>query len=237
MREHHAFGLAGGAGSVNDGSELARKDLRSAHAIGGDFRAARRGDQGFVAKAFGGYVVSGVGNDDVFEFREARPACQELLQLGRATNDDNLRARMIENVGHAVGRLVEIDGNGDAAGSGGGKVGGVPFGPIGGEQAYAVARFHTEFNEGHGQARNTTEEFRRRDWVPEVVATEHLCARVGERIDCVEKSRGEGAVGHRSRSLYSNCFGGAIPRGRTTQDFGSTMALVLAGELGCLRWL
>ena len=109
MREHHALGLAGGAGGVDDGGELAGENLRGAHAIRGDFGAARGGDQRFVAKALGGYVGAAVGDDDVIEFGEARAAGEELFQLRRAADDDNFRAGVIEDVGHAVGGFVEID--------------------------------------------------------------------------------------------------------------------------------
>ena len=50
------FGLTGGAGGVDDGGELAGQDLRGAHAIGGDFGAAGRGNQRFVAKTLGGKI-------------------------------------------------------------------------------------------------------------------------------------------------------------------------------------
>ena len=81
-----------------------------------------------------GTVGSSVGDDDVIEFGKARAAGEELLQLRRAADDYNLRAGVIQDVGHAVGRLVEIDRDGDAAGAGDGEIGGVPFRAIGGEQ-------------------------------------------------------------------------------------------------------
>ena len=103
MGEHHALGLAGRAGSVDDGGELAGEDLRGAHAVGGDLCASRGGDQRFVAKALGGDFCAGVGNDDVFKLRKAGAAGQEFLQLRCAAHDDDFRAGVIEDVGHAVG--------------------------------------------------------------------------------------------------------------------------------------
>ena len=44
MREHNALGLAGGAGRVDEGSELAGKNLGSAQTVGGNVRRARGGD-------------------------------------------------------------------------------------------------------------------------------------------------------------------------------------------------
>ena len=70
MREHHAFWFAGGSRSVDDGSQLAGKNLRSAHTISGDFRATRGSDQSFVAQTVGGKIVAGIGDDNLFELRK-----------------------------------------------------------------------------------------------------------------------------------------------------------------------
>src|SRR5580704_4994318 len=103
---------------------------------------------------------------------------------------------MIEDVGHAVGRLVEIDRNGDGAGPGYGEIGGVPLGAIGGKETHAIAGLYAEFHKGHGQAGYPAEQLRGRDGLPEIVAAKHLGARVGEYVDDVEKAGREGAVGH-----------------------------------------
>ena len=67
---------------------------------------------------------------------------------------------MLEDVNDAVGRFVEIDGDGDAAGAGDGEVGGMPLGAIGGEEADTVAGFYTEFDECRGKARYAAQELR-----------------------------------------------------------------------------
>src|SRR5260370_420700 len=117
MREHHAFGLAGGAGGVDDGAQLAGEHLLGAHTVGGDFGAARGSDQRFVAQALSGYVGvgAGVGNDDMLKFGQLRTAGQELFQLLGAGHDDHARAGMLEDVGHAVRRFVKINWDGDPA--------------------------------------------------------------------------------------------------------------------------
>src|SRR5208337_3605441 len=103
VRQHDALGLAGGAGGVDDGSELA---------------------------------------------------------------GENLGARVIQNIGHAVQGLVEVDGNGNGAGTADGEVGGMPFGTVGGEQANAIAGFHAEFDQGVGQPGHAPQEFLGRDGFP-----------------------------------------------------------------------
>jgi hypothetical protein len=160
VREHHAFGLAGGAGGVDDGAQLAGEDLRSTHAVGGYFGAARGSDQRFVAQAIRGYVFSGVSDDDVLQLRQLRATGQELFQLVRAGHDDHTRTGMFQDVRHAVRRLVEINRNSDAAGAVDGEIGGVPLGAIGGEQGHAVAGLHSQLNQRHGQAGNASQQLR-----------------------------------------------------------------------------
>src|SRR6266404_2997390 len=152
VREHHAFRLAGGAGGVDDGAQLAGEHLRGAHAVGGYFGAARGGDQRFVAQAFSGHVSAGVSDDDVFEFGQLCAAGQELLQLVRASHDNHARAGMLEDVGHAVRRFVEINGDGDAAGAVDGEIGGVPLRAIGGEKAHTVAWLDAQLDQRHRKA-------------------------------------------------------------------------------------
>jgi len=97
---------------------------------------------------------------------------EEFLQLFFAGDEDDLSAAVIEDVGHAVGRFVEIDGNGDAAGAGDGEIGSVPFGAVRREEADAIAGFYAEFDEGVGEAGYTAEEFLRGDGFPAVGAPE-----------------------------------------------------------------
>src|SRR5439155_21678374 len=50
VREHHALGLAGGAGGVDERSDVTWKNLGSTHWVRGDVRRGRAGDEGFVAE-------------------------------------------------------------------------------------------------------------------------------------------------------------------------------------------
>src|SRR6202035_5538050 len=93
------------------------------------------------------------------DFLEGVANCEEFLELFVACDEDYLRAAVIEDVGHAVGGFVEVDGNGDAAGTGDGEIGGVPFGAVGSEEADAIAGFYPEFDEGVGEACYAAEEF------------------------------------------------------------------------------
>jgi len=128
---------------------LAREHLRSAHAIRRDFRTACGGNQRFIAQALGGNGVTTVSDDDVFQFRYLRAPMEQLLQLSGACNHDHLRARMIQDVGHAVRRFIEVDRDGDAAGTGNGEIRGMPFRPIGSEQSHAVSRLDAQLDQGH----------------------------------------------------------------------------------------
>ncbi len=210
VREHHALGLAGGAGGVDDRAELAGEHLRGAHAVGGDFGAARGSDQRFVTQALGGHVGAAIGDDDVLELRQLRAAGQKLFQLLRAGHDDHARAGMLEDVGHAVRRLVEINGNGDAAGAVDGEIGGVPLGAIGGEEGYGIAGLDTQLDQRRGETRYAAEQLGGRDGLPCAIAAHHLRALVGARIDAVQESRGKRSVSHGVRSLYLREFGGAM---------------------------
>src|SRR5208337_1626059 len=109
VRQHDALGLAGGAGGVDDGSELAGKNLGGAHAVGSDFRAAGRGDQSFIAQIFGRKSVAHLGNDDLLNVLQFTADLQEFCELQFATDEESLRARVIQDIGHAVSGLVEVD--------------------------------------------------------------------------------------------------------------------------------
>ncbi len=115
MREHDALGFAGGAGSVDEGGELARKNLRNAHAVGGDVRRARAGNKCFVAQTFAGNVGTTVRDNNLLQLGKIGAGGEQLLQLGRAHDEDDLGAAVFQDVGHAVGRFVEVDRHGDGA--------------------------------------------------------------------------------------------------------------------------
>ena len=186
MREHHAFGLAGGAGRVDERSELARKNLRSAHPVGGNVRRAGIGNESFVTETFAGDVGAAVSDDNLLEFGKAGANGEKLLQLWRANNENDLGAAMLEDVGHAVGGFVEIDRNGDGAVDG--EIGGMPLGAVGGKKADAVPGFYAEFDESCGETGDAAEKFLGGDGLPTAVPADHLCAGVRKIIDGVQES-------------------------------------------------
>src|SRR4029077_2293618 len=112
--------------------------------------------------------------------------------------DDDFRARMFQDVSHAVGRLIEIDGNGDATGARNGEVGGVPLRPVGREQADTITRLDAELDECHGKSGNPAQEFGGGNRLPDIVAANQLEARIRVGIDSVQKARRKSAVGHQS---------------------------------------
>ena len=113
-----------------------------------------------------------------------------------AGDEDDLRATVIEDVGHAVGGFVEVDRNGDAAGAGDGEIGGVPLGAVGGEEADAIAGFYAELDEGVGEAGNAAEELLGGDGFPAIGAAEHLGTWGRVLFNGVEEAGGKGAVVH-----------------------------------------
>ncbi len=187
VREHHTLGLAGGAGRVDKRSELARKNLRSAHAVGGNVRRAGVGNESFVTETFAG-DVGAVSDDNLLEFGKVGANGEKLLQLWRANNENDLGAAMLEDVGHAVGGFVEVDRNGDGAGTVDGEIGGMPLGAVGGKKADAVAGFHAEFDESGGETGDAAEKFPGRDGFPTAVATNHLGAGVRQIVDGVQEA-------------------------------------------------
>ncbi len=113
-----------------------------------------------------------------------------------ADNKDDLGAAMFQDVGGAVGRLVEVHRNSNGAGAGDGEIGGVPFGAVSGKETEAIAGLYTKFDEGGGEASDAAEEFLGRDGLPAAVAANHLGARVRKIVDGVQEARGKGAVIH-----------------------------------------
>jgi len=196
MREHNALRLAGGAGGVDEGSELAGKNLGSAQTVRGNVCRACCGDERFVAETFGGDVRATVGDDNLFKLREAGADVEKPMQLRRANCENDFRAAMFEDVGHAVGRFVEVDGNGDGASAVDGEIGGVPLRTIGGKKTDAVAGLHAEFDKRGGKASDAAEKFLGRNGFPAAVAANHLGAWVRMSIDSVQEPRWKRAVVH-----------------------------------------
>src|SRR6266436_718280 len=89
VREHDALGLAGGAGSVDERGELTGKNVRGTQTVGGNVRGACTGDEGLVAQALGGNVRTGIGDDDLLEFGKLLANGKKVLQLCRASDEDN----------------------------------------------------------------------------------------------------------------------------------------------------
>jgi len=195
--EHDALGLTGGAGSVDERGELAGKNFGGAEAVGGDFGGTGGGDQRFVMEEVGGEIGADACNNDLLNFLEGVADREEFLELFLAGDEDDLRAAVIEDVAHAVGGFVEVDGDGNAAGAADGEIGGVPFGAVGRKEADAVAGFYAEFDEGVGEAGDAAQKFLRGDGFPAVRAAKHLGA--GRRVlfNGVDEAGGESAVVHR----------------------------------------
>jgi hypothetical protein len=89
-----------------------------------------------------------VSNNDLFEFGKLLANVEKLLELRRTGDEDDLGAAMFQDIGHAVGRFVEVDRDGDGAGTVDGEVSGMPFGAVGGKKTDAVARFYAELDKG-----------------------------------------------------------------------------------------
>ena len=133
VRQHDPFGFARGAGGVDDRGELAGQHLGGPQAICGNIGVTCGSDEGLVAKAVGGNIRSAFGEDNLFQAWELAANRQELFHLRHTRSENDFGSAVLQDIGHAVGRLVEIDGHGDAARSGNGKIGGVPFRPVGSE--------------------------------------------------------------------------------------------------------
>jgi hypothetical protein len=157
---------------------------------------AGSGDERFVTQTFHRNIGACVGGDDLLKFGKIGANGQKFLQLRMTGDENHPRAAMFEDVGHAIGRFVEVNRDGDAAGAGDGEIRGMPFGTVGGEKTDAIARLHTKFDERGGKTGDTAKEFLGRDGVPAAVAAGHLRARGWQLVDGVEEARREGAVVH-----------------------------------------
>src|SRR5713226_4509179 len=200
VREHDALGLAGGAGSVDERSELARQNLRGPQTVGGDIRCARAGNKSFVAEAIAGDFRATVGDNDLLHLGKAGADGEKLLQLGRADYEDDLGAAVFQDVGHAVGRFVEVNRHGDGAGTVDGEIGGMPLGAIGGKEPYTVTGLYAEFDECGRKASDAAEKFLGRDRLPAAVPANHLRARVRKIVDGIQEARGKCSVVHGLRA-------------------------------------
>ena len=103
---------------------------------------------------------------------------------------------MFEDVGHAVGRFVEVNGNGDGACAVDGEVRGVPFGTVSGEKTDAVAGLHAKLDEGSREASDAAEKFLGRNGFPAAIAANHLGTRVRMSVDGIQEARWKRAVVH-----------------------------------------
>jgi len=186
--EHDPLGLAGCAGSVNQRSELSGENLRGAHAIRGNVRCAGAGDQRFIAQTIGGKIGASVGNYDLLEFGKIGANGKKLVELRETGNEDDFCAAVFQDVGHAVGRFVEVNGNDHAARAARGKVRGVPFGAVGGEKTDTVTGFHAKFHEGCREAGHAAKEFLGRNGFPAAVLAHHLRARIRQIVDGIEEA-------------------------------------------------
>ena len=203
MREHDALGFTGCPRGVDDGGELAGKNLRGADAVSRDIGVASGPQQRVIQKAFGRHIRTAFRNNNMLDSFEAVAIFQEALGLHCASGENDAGLRMVQDVSHPLGRLVEIDGHRRAACAGDGKVGDVPLGTVRGEKADAVARFDAQFHQGGGESRNTAQQFSGGDGFPTGTlrasggrAAKHLRARIRFGIDCVQELRGKRAVVH-----------------------------------------
>ena len=95
VREHHPLGLASGPGGVDDGGELAGQNLRRAQAIRRDVRRARASNECLVTETLAGNFSVAVGKDDLFQFGKLLANVEQLPQLRRADNEDDLSSAML----------------------------------------------------------------------------------------------------------------------------------------------
>ncbi len=145
MGEHHALGLAGGAGGVDDGGEVIRADGLGARVhlriapIRGRGRAPRAGIRHHHAvhgDAFGDPHV--VHHHDFFQ-RGLRLDGQHLLQVLDGGDEDHARARIFQQRGRLLFRQRGINRDVDCSQEHGGEIGHLPFGAVLAEDGHPVA--------------------------------------------------------------------------------------------------
>ena len=196
MREHHAFGFAGGAGGVNDGRQLARQDLRSALPVGGNILFATAGDERFVAEAFARNVGATIRDNDILQFGQIAAHGEQLVELRLACHECHLGAAVLQDVGHAVGGFVEINRYGNRPRAVDGQIGGVPFRAVRRQEPNAIARLYAQFHQCGRKSGHPAQELSRRNRLPFAVAARHLRARMRQMVYGIQKARGKRSVAH-----------------------------------------
>jgi hypothetical protein len=135
----------------------------------------------------------------VLERRQPVAACGERARLLLADGDGEPCARVIQDIGHAVRRFIEVDGNADGAEAEDGEVRDVPFGAVRGKQADTVARPRAERQESLGQAGDAAEQLGGRDRLPAAFGTIKQRSRIREAVQRFEKAFCQRRVGHTAR--------------------------------------
>ena len=95
---------------------------------------------------------------------------------------------MLQDVGHAVGRFVEVDRDGNRARAVDGKIRRVPFGTVRGEKPDAIARLYAQFHERGRQARDAAQKFLGGNGFPAAVPAHHLRVRDRQIINRLQKA-------------------------------------------------
>ncbi len=148
VREHHAFGLAGGARGVDEGSEIAGLDgtdegIEDRIAIGARIVGPGK-DLGESDGSLGGF---GVHHEDALEGCPGADGVQ-FFELLTGRDDGDTATGVGEQDGDLVTGKRGIDGNVDAIDGQDGEVGDCPFPAIFRNQGDAVAFFCTPGKEG-----------------------------------------------------------------------------------------
>src|SRR5215472_8220596 len=143
-------------------------------------------------------MVAAIGDDDVFETGQLVANSQKGDELLFARNKNDACLRMVQDVGHAVWRFLEIDRDGDRPVAIDGEVGGMPLRAIGAEQADAITRFYAKLEKGLRQTSRAAKEFFAGNMLPTCRRAQHLGARTGPSVHRIQHLGGEGAVAHAS---------------------------------------
>ncbi len=241
VREHDAFGFAGGARSVDDGSEQIRAQSGNPPAIGFDFAISGAGDDCFVRErvtrtaATGAAAIrrgprrpsrcrSGIngflhGADGGSNFRPA----PELLF---PRDEDHLGLRMSEDVGHAFGRFTEVNGHDHGAEAKHGKIGDVPLGAVRREKRYAIALRDPKLCQLAGKTGDAPQHFGRRNGQPLAALFVKLGAGRGVAFGGFQQAPRQGGIfgGHRPE-LYSSGLVAA-----TRKPEGKSLGMTAGGD-------
>ncbi len=157
VRQHRAFGGAGGAGCVDQQGELvglgARDQLLPQAGMGRVVRPAERQqfierhDQRVVeiAEAFH------VEDEDLGDAGAAPAHPDELVELLLVLDEQEARLAVVQDVVDLLGRVGRIDAVGDAAGAHGAHVGVKPFGHGLGQDRHGLAALEAELDQAHAR--------------------------------------------------------------------------------------